>query len=468
MKVTCLYKRGIKLIFIFLIIASTISCSYKRNIDAGNIVLPPYYTDNMVLQAGRKLYFYGKADANTTLGIRIESTVKYAKSDENGNWSVTFPKMKYQKPFTVYFEGVDEIIPLHNVRIGNVFLLIGDGFIEKAQNKQKVISKITQFNLKNTSIYTPVNDTATEKKLSYSWQTGFPEDVVQSNTKLLEVVVHSDSVKRHTTGYINLCNQFYFYGAYYDSVFKVDSTVLAKVQDIKYNDEYWNTLQMPVDFNEFNNEKEQIFWLRKKVYFQKEERGNSYTLQLGNVAGYISIFFNDTLLANITSRVEDLEIPISGELTESWLNILSFRIVNPDSLNMISSIPVLTSVEDTNQKITLRYGWKTSSRYEQLDNLFLTSLSKVENKFETIHFPIKSVIYISGYWEESMNIPSKLITDSIISSDKVFIQLNNLPFNYLPYKAGFDSLIIQKENAAKVKGFKIVDQDSVGQVFLPY
>lgn len=452
-----IYLRKSLLIIIIVIVSAT-SCTYKKNIDAKNIILPVYFQNNMILQQGKKLHFYGLAYANSTLAIRIESTLKYVKADANGEWNVTFPKLKYNKPFNVFIEGADTVISLHNVRLGDIYVMIGDGMVGDFKKMQKEIIKTTQGVFENSSVFTAIDDTNKKNDLHYSWQIEYPELVMQTNQGLYKLIASVGSVSKRTTGFINLCEHYTYKVPYFDSVLKVDSTILATVQDVKYNDAYWKSSLMPVDFKGISNKEKQILWMRKKVYLQKEERGNTFKLHLGDVAGCFSVYFNTDLLVQETNRTKNIEITIPGELTENWLNVLSFRVVNPDSLTMISDIPVLTSVEDTNRKITLRYGWKISQNYEKVMPADSFDNYRVDYRQEAIKFPVKSLVYLSGYDKKDINTSSP-VHDSLITGEKYFIQQDCLPFNYLPYKAGFDSLLKIKTNKAKTNNYKIVYWD---------
>ena len=59
-----------------------------------DIILPAFFTDNMVLQRNEPVEIWGKANANANVTVDFAGQTLNAVSDENGDWSVVLDSMK--------------------------------------------------------------------------------------------------------------------------------------------------------------------------------------------------------------------------------------------------------------------------------------------------------------------------------------------------------------------------------------
>ena len=107
---------------IFLICA-TLFC--LTNAEA-KITMPQLFQSGMVMQRGKTIPVWGKADAGETVTIRFNKKQYQPTADANGRWRVDLPKMKAGGPYemTVNEQTID------NIMIGDVWLLSGQSNID--------------------------------------------------------------------------------------------------------------------------------------------------------------------------------------------------------------------------------------------------------------------------------------------------------------------------------------------------
>src|ERR1700687_4915022 len=82
-------------------------------------VLPYLLSDHLVLQQGREIHIWGKADPGEKITVTLAERTSSAQPDASGSWSVHLPAMPAGGPFTVLVRGKKAIV-LKDVMIGEV------------------------------------------------------------------------------------------------------------------------------------------------------------------------------------------------------------------------------------------------------------------------------------------------------------------------------------------------------------
>lgn len=90
------------------------------------VVLPQLFQSGMVLQRGKSLPVWGKADAGETVAVTFKKKTYETVADADGRWSVTLPKQKAGGPFELK---VNDIV-ISDVLIGDVWLCSGQSNID--------------------------------------------------------------------------------------------------------------------------------------------------------------------------------------------------------------------------------------------------------------------------------------------------------------------------------------------------
>jgi sialate O-acetylesterase len=87
-------------------------------------VLPSLFTDHMVLQRGRPIRVWGKADAGEKLKVELAGHTGTTTADGSGRWSLLLPALSAGGPFTLTIRGNKEVV-IKDVMIGEVWLASG-------------------------------------------------------------------------------------------------------------------------------------------------------------------------------------------------------------------------------------------------------------------------------------------------------------------------------------------------------
>ncbi|HEY4783404.1 MAG TPA: sialate O-acetylesterase, partial [Chthoniobacterales bacterium] len=87
-------------------------------------VLPHLLSDHMVLQQGREIHIWGKADLGEKITVTLVEKSSSSQPDANGAWSVHLPAMQAGGPFTVIVRGKKTVV-LKDVMIGEVWVASG-------------------------------------------------------------------------------------------------------------------------------------------------------------------------------------------------------------------------------------------------------------------------------------------------------------------------------------------------------
>ena len=90
------------------------------------VSLPQLFQSGLVLQRGKSIPVWGKADAGETVTVRFNKKEFTAIADANGNWRVDLPKMKAGGPYELTVDSLQ----LTDILIGDVWLCSGQSNID--------------------------------------------------------------------------------------------------------------------------------------------------------------------------------------------------------------------------------------------------------------------------------------------------------------------------------------------------
>jgi sialate O-acetylesterase len=94
-----------------------------------DVSVPRTYGDYMVLQQGVKIPIRGWADAGELIQVYLGPNVQQTQADAQGNWRVNFDALTASAtPMTLAIGGRNAI-EMHNITVGDVWLVVGDGAI---------------------------------------------------------------------------------------------------------------------------------------------------------------------------------------------------------------------------------------------------------------------------------------------------------------------------------------------------
>ena len=112
---------------ILFFIAALMSASFAE----AAVSLHQLFQSGMVLQRGKAIPVWGKADANETVTVVFNKKQYRAVADAEGRWRIDLPKMKAGGPYTLEVSGTTgEPVTLTDVLIGDVWLCSGQSNID--------------------------------------------------------------------------------------------------------------------------------------------------------------------------------------------------------------------------------------------------------------------------------------------------------------------------------------------------
>ena len=95
------------------------------------VCLPKLFQSGMVLQRGKTIPVWGKADAGEAVTLRFNKKQYTTTADTEGKWRIDLPKMKAGGPFVLEVRGEnEEVIEYTDVLIGDVWLCSGQSNID--------------------------------------------------------------------------------------------------------------------------------------------------------------------------------------------------------------------------------------------------------------------------------------------------------------------------------------------------
>ncbi len=147
----------------------------------GNVNLPAFFSDNMVLQQNSELKIWGWAKPNEEVTVKVGwSEEVYAfKTNNQAHWEVTVPTPAAGGPFDIVIRGYNEV-RLKNVLLGEVWLCSGQSNMEWALSGGVIGGEkaIAAANHPNIRFFTVAHRTALTPQIDLEgeWQISTPEN----------------------------------------------------------------------------------------------------------------------------------------------------------------------------------------------------------------------------------------------------------------------------------------------------
>lgn len=386
-KVTCHFV-------VFLVVTMLVSsCQMRKSPTATNIQLDPIYTSNMVFRQGDSIVVKGTCNGNGLLKVFLENGIRYVQANDKGVWRVSLPPIDYKGEFKMVFEGVKQSIELNNLRIGQVWVVVGDAWmpdVYDAYSDEKVLSGVGSD--ANVRIYSPSSLLKQGGATKGQWKTlsnnkqcyravfsgvlgqQLAENCEQTigvinlthagtqvnNFDALKVlkadsIGHADSL---WIAYFNRCARFNYLA---DSSFKgIEKGVLDRFAD----DWDWNDVNMPLITSKRWYMKDKIVWLRKNVYIPAKYITSDFTVNMGALRGQYKFYVNGTEVANVKGEHKEFIFSIADSLLKPWSNLLTVRMVAGDPLSGIYSENITVSNADFTYSRNINEEWLIRTYYE--------------------------------------------------------------------------------------------------------
>ena len=149
-------------------------------VDA-KITLPQLFQSGMVLQRGKPVPIWGKANAGEQIVVIWQKKQYSATADAEGRWRVDLPKMKAGGPYTLEVKSEDvksEKLVFEDVMVGDVWLLSGQSNIDVTIERvyPQYVDEIEHFNIPQVRLFRVQNETNTHgvqddiRRTSINWK----------------------------------------------------------------------------------------------------------------------------------------------------------------------------------------------------------------------------------------------------------------------------------------------------------
>lgn len=126
---------------------------------SSKVTLPQLFQSGMVLQRGKPIPIWGKADANEQITITFRKKKFLTTAGSNGLWRIDLPKQKAGGPYTLT---INDVV-LTDVLVGDVWLCSGQSNIDVTIERvyPQYVDEIDHFNNNNIRLFRVQNETNT-------------------------------------------------------------------------------------------------------------------------------------------------------------------------------------------------------------------------------------------------------------------------------------------------------------------
>ena len=356
------------------------------------ITLPQLFQSGMVLQRGKPVPVWGKANAGEQVTVSWQKKQYAATADANGRWRVDLPKMKAGGPYTleVKGEGVDEEkLVFEDVMVGDVWLLSGQSNIDVTIERvyPQYVDEIEHFNLPQVRLFRVQNETNTHgvqddiRRTSINWKpltkqnawlfsavgSFFGKRMWEKNKVAQGIIVNSwggtpieawisaDSLK---ADYPMLLKRLAIYqnDKYIRAQAQANAEannrwqeLLDKEDDVRnysqpgYQDGDWKT----IDQNNWNWRGAGSVWLRQHIHIDKEHAGKPARLLLGTLYDQDVTYLNGQEIGHTYYQYPPRRYDIREGLLREGDNVIAVRFINKNgAVHFIPEKPYLIAFGD--------------------------------------------------------------------------------------------------------------------------
>ncbi len=342
-------------------ICATLFCLTTIN---AKVTMPQLFQSGMVMQRGKIIPVWGKADAGETVTIRFNKKQFQTTADANGRWQVDLPKMKAGGPYqmTINEQTID------NIMIGDVWLLSGQSNIDVHIERvyPQYTTEVDNYENTNIRLFRVQNETSTHgvkddiRPTSINWkplnkQNAWPFSAIgyflgkkmfEKNKVAQGIIVNSwggtpieawiseDSLK---ADYPMLIKKM--------QIYQSDNYVRAQMQANGAANHQWETIlneadpgyadtqcddsQWPViNQNNWTWRGTGSVWLRKHITIDKEHAGKPARLLLGTLFDRDVTYLNGKQIGQTGYQYPPRRYDIPEGLLREGDNVIAIRFIN--------------------------------------------------------------------------------------------------------------------------------------------
>ncbi len=381
MRRTCLY---------ILLLVFSVSCNYKRHIDASHIQLSPFFSSGMVLPAEPTTRIWGKADPGATLAVRIAEYLLIVSADHEGNWETEFPRIVFEKPFSISIEGRDTLITLNNIHTGRIVVVAGDADMTLNMGNPDACDIRDEKAAYKIRVFKPETNLTTIARKDFSGGKWMPAEEAAHDPgtcRVINFIKRSYSSEGPTIGIIdmtvpNSSLENWLPGEEDPAVTELQLQTLQKVNDsvatlqssmfdtcrsgvesrafrFWYNDGDWPEISLPVRFP-IHAENKRVSYLRKRIYVPSQYLTSDFHLRLGYLHGNFEFVFNEQPVESRTDSTGVTYLNIPDTLMRVWTNLLAVRVTGDDPYIGLFGENFLCYNKDSSYYRSISESWKVN------------------------------------------------------------------------------------------------------------
>lgn len=342
------------------------------SLDA-TIVLPKFFSDNMVLQRNRAIPVWGMADANEKLTIRFHNQVKYTKAGKDGKWMIQLDTETAGGPYILSIKGKNSGVEIANVLVGEVWICSGQSNMEwtvvNSLNAKKEIEESGNDFIRHIKVARDINSLPNKDITAGNWQVSSPATAgdftalgyffakkLYNELKIPIGLINaswggtnietwisrkgfesSDAFKEMIAGMpqVNL-----------DSLSKVkvkgtvarieklqgtklNSLETALFKEVSFNDAAWPLINQPQLWEQQSiGELDGVVWLRKTIVLTPELAGKEAVLELSKIDDDDETYVNGTKVGSTSQWDAKRKYTVPAGVLKEGKNVIAVRVVD--------------------------------------------------------------------------------------------------------------------------------------------
>jgi sialate O-acetylesterase len=335
------------------------------------------FTDNMVLQQGRRNPVWGTAADGAAVTVELNGKTASATA-RDGRWMVRLPAMKPGGPAVMTIRGADTVLTLRNVLLGEVWVASGQSNMEwivaNAMNGEAEVASADHPNIRfftaeravsgepassihgKWEVCSPataghfsavayffarklaVDDGLNVGVIHTSWG-GTPAEAwtdlktLVSEPELAPLVgSYKDYVRDAGRSVAEAAKRLAEWNAFWDSRFADDAAAHADWAGPEAGAEGWTAVEVPEAGSVLGNIDGTV-WYRREIDVPAGWAGRDLTLRLGPIDDYDITYFNGREIGRIGRETTNWYMTprvytIPGELVQSGRNVIAVRVTD--------------------------------------------------------------------------------------------------------------------------------------------
>ena len=345
-----------------LIVAAFLCASWAE----AKVSLPQMFQSGMVLQRGKTIPVWGKADAGESVTIQFNKKQYSTTADDQGRWRIDLPKMKAGGPYQM---SVNDLT-IENILIGDVWLLSGQSNIDVHIERvyPQYVQEVDSYENPNIRLFRVQNDTDAHgvkediRPTSINWKplnkqnawpfsaigyflgkrmfekTDVPQGIIVNSRggTPIEAWISKDSLERDYPMLVKRAS-FYQSDNYVRAQMQANGAasrqwneILDKADPVKdyiqpaFQDSDWKTINQ----NDWSWRGTGTVWLRQHINIDKVHAGKPARLLLGTLYDQDITYLNGKQVGSTGYQYPPRRYDIPEGLLQEGDNVIVIRFIN--------------------------------------------------------------------------------------------------------------------------------------------